>query len=216
SRARAGGPYARPGLPGQMSGPRQLTTGLTKVLPVVVIGLLIAFALFPGLRRSAGHDANRVGTAIRQLISPHFTVDKPNGVSATSEQPQAPAYNVFDEITGTYWATAAPDNGIGQSITASFAGKGVRIDQMIFTIGTGVPATYESESRPQRVRVDLLATSGKLLKSAQFTLNDTFSPQNESIHATGVAKAEVTILGVYPSTQAQNCAIDEIEYFQKD
>lgn len=197
-----------------MSRPRQLGGGLAKILPLAIVGLLVAFAVAPGFRHSAHHGVNRVGNDIRSLVDPQYSLEKPSNVAATSALTQEPAYNAFDEISGSPWETAAPDDGVGQSITASFKTP-VTIDQMIFTIGTGLQASYESEPRPEQVRVTLQNARGTVVGQKVFTLNDKPAPQNVTIHGKHVTEATVTILTVYPSPQGSNTAIDEIEFFNK-
>ena len=209
-----------PGLPHQGGAPSAIMPMLTKVLPALLMLGLVAYLVSGTVRHNLGRTVSRVGTDIRVLVAPHYALQKPTGVTASSYAPQEPPGNAFDEIVGSPWVTAPADGeGAGQSISATFPAA-TTINQVIFTLGTGVQATYETEARMHQVRVTLYGDHGTALRSQVFTLNDTGKPQNVAINANHVQKATVMILSVYPSlyqaSQRTGCATDEIEFFKKD
>jgi len=200
--------------------PRAVMPLLTTILPVLLVVAAVVYVAAPSARKWVSRNTSRVSNDIRVLIAPHYALLRPIAVTASSAEVQEPASNAFDEVVGSPWVTNPTDGagGVSQSITATFA-PATSVNQIIFTIGTGVPATYDSDARMHQVGVTFTNSKGRTF-SKVFTLNDTGNPQNVSMGGKNVLQVTVTILSVYPALtatpQSAGCATDEIEFFKKE
>ena len=171
----------------------------------LIVVLVLAYAVVPGVRTKVNDSVGSAYTAARRHFSPVYDPVRPVSASASSAVSTHPARLTIDLLKPTYWAAnVATDKQ--PVLTLSFASP-VDLDRILIT--SGAAQDYATLARPKDVH---LVFSDKT--SADLTLTDDPSPQAHDIMARQVTSVAIQIVSVYPSSQSTDVAINEVEFFK--
>jgi ribosomal protein L40E len=187
------------------TGPSPAAGFLRWVALGVVVLLLLAYAVVPGVRTKVNDSVGSTYTAARRHFSPVYDPVRPVSVTASSEVATHPARLTIDLLKPTYWAAnVAADKQ--PFLKLSFASP-VDLDRILIT--SGAAQDFANLARPNSVK---LVFSDK--STTTLTLQDDLNPQAFDISAKHVTYVEIHILSVYPSAQSTDVAINEVEFFK--
>jgi ribosomal protein L40E len=187
------------------TGPSPAAGLLRWVAVGVVVLLLLAYAVVPGVRTKVNDSVGSAYTAARRHFSPVYDAVRPVSATASSEVATHPARLTIDLLKPTYWAAnvAADKQPV---LKLSFASP-VDLDRILIT--SGAAQDYATLARPDSVK---LVFSDK--STTTLTIQDDPNPQAFDISAKQVTYVEIQILSVYPSAQSTDVAINEVEFFK--
>lgn len=187
------------------TGPSRTGTVVRWLAVGLVVILVLAYAVVPGVRTKVNGTVASAYTAARRHFSPVYDAVRPDNATSSSAVSTHPARLTTDLLKPTYWA-ANTSTDKQPVLTLIFASP-VDLDRILVT--SGAAQDFATLARPKNVR---LVFSDK--SSITLTLKDDPNPETYDIMARHVTYVEIHILSTYPSAQSSDVAINEVEFFK--
>lgn len=186
--------------------PRAIKLG--KAAPVFVVLGLVGIGLGPARAWVTDHVFTLFGKA-KSTLNQHYSNITPVGATGSGEKDHGAGLAV-DGLSNTYWACSDHADGVGDTITVTFATP-VDIDQIGLLSGAD-PSSFRASARPH----DLTVSGGGTGASggpATLTFDDTADFQNRAITLRHVTSVTFTVKDSYPGQQKHDLAVREIQFF---
>jgi ribosomal protein L40E len=197
---------------GRLRAPGWLTSWVTKVLSAAVVLFALAATVGPFHNTIQSHISRWSGD-VGRFLHPTYTPVHPITATATSQTLGHGASLAIDGATNTCWQTSSGNNGVGQSLTITFA-KPVNIARVgILSGDQDTGQSYLTLARPQLVH---LVFNGSPSSSQDITVADQSSFQTFGVSSHHATSMTLTIVSSYQSPVGHNAAIAEVEFYTKD
>jgi hypothetical protein len=185
--------------------PRHIKLG--KLAPVFIILGFLGIGLGPARAWVTDHVFHLFNRA-KATLSVHYTNVIPVGATASGEKDHAAGLAV-DGLADTYWASSQHPDGVGDTITVTFANP-VDLDKIGLLSGAD-PADFRASARPH----DLTVTVGGPGASgdATLTFDDTADFQSRSVSLHHVTSVTFTVKDSYPGQKKHDLAVREIQFY---
>ena len=186
--------------------PRAIKLG--KTAPLFVVLGLAGIGLGPARSWLTEHVFTLFGKA-KSTLNQHYVNVTPVGATGSGEKDHGAPLAV-DGLSNTYWACSDHADGVGDTITVTFATP-VDIDQIGLLSGADAN-TFRASARPH----DLTVTGGGTGASggpATLTFDDTGDFQNRSVTLRNVTEVTFVVKDSYPGQQKHDLAVREIQFF---
>lgn len=177
---------------------------------LAMAGVGVGF-MVPSIRVVAFNTARGGIEKARDTLFPSFSNIRPIESTATSELPDHPAAHARDLIVNTYWAEAVEGDGIGQTISFTFA-ESFELGKVIITPGSidqNQPDLFLKNPRPKVLH--LVFDNGA---STDLTLED--EPNKAQSFTVkggkGITKVDISISEVFPGSGGADTALAEVEF----
>lgn len=177
-----------------------------KLAPIVVVAGLAGIGLGPARTWATSEISGLFGKA-KATVDQHYTSVVPVGAKADAEKNHA-AGLAIDGVNTTYWASAQHPDGVGDSITVTFAGP-VDIDQIGILSGAD-PAAFRASARPHDLTV-----SAAGVPDVSLAFDDTADFQSRTLTLRHVTSVTITVQDSYPGQKRHDLAIRDLEFFVK-
>lgn len=184
--------------------PRRIKLG--KLAPVLIVAGLAGIGLGPA-RAWVTSEAGTLFGIAKAKVDQHYANVTPVGASADSEKDHG-AGLAIDGLNNTYWADDQHSDGVGDTITVTFASP-VDIDQIGILSGADAP-DFHASARPHDLIVSAAGTSGTVL-----SFDDGAGFQSRAVSLRHVTTVTFTVKDSYPGQQKHDLAIRDIEFFVK-
>lgn len=185
--------------------PRHLKLG--RLAPLLIVAGLVGVGLGP-LRTWITTEVSTLLGKAKSQVSQHYVNVTPVGATANSE-PGHGAVLAVDGLSNTYWASAQHPDGVGDTITVTFASP-VNIDQIGILSGAD-PQNFRASARPH----DLVVSATGVPGTTVLTFDDSADFQNHGIALRHVTTVTFTVKDSYPGQKQHDLAIRDIEFFVK-
>jgi hypothetical protein len=178
---------------------------------LMMLGVVGSFAI-PSVRGEIMRRGKSGFTSVQDMFNPQISPVNAVAVAASSAVPGKDANLAADLGVNTFWAEGAEGDGVGQSISFTFA-EPTDLTKVLITAGdTDTPENYVNNPRPKELHL-VFDTGGsadlKLIdeyrKSQGFTLKG----------AKKVTKVDIVISSVYPGRGGTETGVAEVEFKQK-
>lgn len=184
--------------------PRHIKLG--KLAPLLLIAGLAGVGLGPARAWVTTEVSSLLGKA-KARVNEHYVNVTPVGATADAEKGHG-AGLAIDGLNNTYWASAKHPDGIGDSITVTFASP-VDIDQIGILSGADAQ-NFRASARPHELTVSAVGVPNSVL-----TFDDGGDFQSRGIALRHVATVTFTVKDSYPGQKQHDLAIRDIEFFVK-
>lgn len=193
------------GVWGTLTKPRRFA--FSRFAPLLIV-LSVAGLGLGVMRERVTHAVFSTYATIRQQVAPQYISLTPVEAKASSAAAKHGAPMAIDGVRDTYWLSAAPTGGVGQSLTIRFA-KPVDIDRV--GILSGAPkGDFRAEPRLRSVRITAVG-----VKESTLGFDDKADFQNRPVTLHGVSEVTIFVEDVYPGQKGQALALREIQFFQQ-
>lgn len=184
--------------------PRHIKLG--RLAPILIIAGLAGVGLGPARTWVTTEVSALLGKA-KARVDQHYVNVTPVGAAAASEKDHGAALAV-DGLNTTYWASSQHPDGVGETLTISFAAP-VDIDQIGLLPGAD-PQDFRAFARPH----DLVVTAAG---AAPVTLSfdDSAGFQSRAATLRHVTVVTITVKDAYPGQTRHDLAIRDLEFFVK-
>ena len=206
-RSRASSPGKR-GTAVSVSGAKDKMRFAKKLLSGVLGLALLALVLGP-FRPTVWGWVDSLKSKFNSATHLTFTPVHPVSAVATPAVAGHGSALAIDGLSNTYWATAAKNNGVGQTLTVHF-GSPTKLSKIGFLSG----AQDDPKHFVQQSRIKMLTIRLSDGKTRTITLQDTANFQTFLLSGSNVTKLRLTIDSVYPGTKLGRTALSELELFQ--
>ena len=180
---------------------------LGRILAILAIaGVALGVSVGPWRDTATDWLAERLDS-IRQLVAPTYEPVNPQGATASSSLDGHPPEDAIDLGSTTWWAEGAEGDGVGESITVTFA-EPVDIAAIIVTPGVGDSEQFVQQPRPRVLHVvfdNQTTTDLAVTDSPEF---QTFEVDG----ADGVTSVQFQVDAVWPGQSGEDLGITEIEF----
>ena len=190
--------------------PRAIKLG--KAAPLFVVLGLAGIGLGPARAWVTDHVFTLFGKA-KSTIDQHYVNVTPVGATGSGEKDHGAPLAV-DGLSNTYWACSDHTDGVGDTITVTFATP-VDIDQIGLLSGAD-PNSFRASARPHDFTITGTGTgpgTGAASAPQTLTFDDTADFQNRSITLRNVTSVTFTVKDSYPGQQKHDLAVREIQFF---
>jgi hypothetical protein len=184
--------------------PRHIKLG--RLAPLVMVAGLVGIGLGPARIWVTTEVGNLMGRA-KATVDQHYANVTPVGATANAEKNHA-AGLAIDGVNTTYWASAQHTDGVGDSITVTFAAP-VNIDQIGILSGAD-PANFRVSARPHDLTV-----SAAGVPDVALSFDDSADFQNRVLTLRHVTSVTITVKDSYPGQKQHDLAIRDLEFFVK-
>lgn len=184
--------------------PRHIKLG--KLAPLLLVAGLVGVGLGPARSWVTTEVSTLLGRA-KARVNEHYVNVTPVGATADAEKGHG-AGLAIDGLNNTYWASAKHPDGVGDSITVTFASP-VDIDQIGVLSGADAQ-NFRASARPHELTVSAAGVPGSVL-----TFDDSGDFQSRGITLRHVTTVTFTVKGSYPGQKQHDLAIRDIEFFVK-
>jgi hypothetical protein len=184
--------------------PRHIKLG--KLAPILVVAGLAGIGLGPA-RIWVTNEVNSLMGRAKATVTQHYANVTPVGATADAEKDHA-AGLAIDGVNTTYWASTQHTDGVGDSITVTFAGP-VNLDQLGLLSGAD-PANFRASARPHDLTV-----SAAGVPDVNVSFDDTADFQNRALTLRHVTSVTITVKDSYPGQKQHDLAIRDLEFFVK-
>ncbi len=183
------------------------------VLFLVMAGVIGGAVAFPSPRAEVMRRARGGVGGIQDLFNPKVKSVIPLEPTATSAIAGREAKFASDLGINSFWAEGAEGDGVGQTITFTFA-EPTDLTKVLITSGsTDTLENYLANPRPKELHLvfdnggsaDIELSEGEYRKAQGFNLKG----------ANGVSKVDIVISSIYPGRGALDTAIAEVEFKKK-
>jgi hypothetical protein len=150
---------------------------------------------------------------VQNLFNPQVVSVNSLEPTATSSVPGKEPKFAGDLVVNTFWAEGAEGDGVGQTITFTFAEK-TDLTKVLFTVGdTDTTENYLNNPRPKKLHLvfDNGGSADLDLKIDEFRKPQGFNLKG----AKGVTKVDIVISEVYPGRGGTETGIAEVEFKKK-
>ncbi|HVF32998.1 MAG TPA: hypothetical protein VM933_08175, partial [Acidimicrobiales bacterium] len=183
------------------------------VMVLAMFGIGAAWLTIPSFKGQVmGFAKGGIGS-VQDLFNPQISPVNAVGVSASSSVPGKEANFAADLVVNSFWAEGAEGDGVGQTISFTFA-EATDLTKVIITAGsTGEPEAYLNNPRPKELHVvfDNGGSTDIALIDAEFRKPQSFNLKG----AKGVSKVDISISSVYPGRGGTEAGIAEVEFKKK-
>jgi hypothetical protein len=187
--------------------PRHIKLG--KAAPLFIVLGFIGIGLGPARAWVTDHVFTLFGKA-KATLSVHYVNVTPIGATADAEKDHAAGLAV-DGLNNTYWASSQRQDGVGDTITVTFATP-VDIDQIGFLSGAD-PADFRASARPHDLTFTVGGPGASATGATTLTFDDTADFQNRSVLLRHVTSVTFTVKDSYPGQKKHDLAVREIQFF---
>jgi hypothetical protein len=192
---------------------QMVMSNLKKVLLVaMMLGLVGGNFYFPSARGEITRRLSGGVRSVQDMFNPQVVAVNSLEPTATSAVPGKEARFAGDLVVNTFWAEAAEGDGVGETITFTFA-EATDLTKVLLTVGsTDTTENYLNNPRPKKLH--LVFDNGG---SADLELEDEFrKAQGFNLKgAKGVTKVDIVISEVYPGRGGTETGIAEVEFKKK-
>ena len=195
------------GSPGHLKRRRRLHLKLGKAAPIFIVLGFVGIGLGTGRAWVTDHVFHLFNKA-KATLSVHYSNVIPVGVTADAEKDHA-AGLAIDGLSNTYWASSQHPDGVGDTITVTFATP-TDIDQIGLLSGAD-PADFRASARPHDMTVTVAGPGSS--GSDTLTFDDTADFQNKSVFLHHVTSVTFTVKDSYPGQKKHDLAVREIQFF---
>ena len=192
---------------------QMLVVNARKVLMVLAMFGLAGSLAIPSVRVEGMRIAKGGLGSVQEIFNPQIAPVNAVGVSASSAVPGKEANFAADLVLNSFWAEGAEGDGIGQTISFTFA-EPTDLTKVIITAGsTAEPEAYLNNPRPKELHVvfDNGGSTDITLIDAEFRKSQSFNLKG----AKGVSKVDISISSVYPGRGGTETGIAEVEFKKK-
>lgn len=193
---------------------QMVMSNVKKVLLVaMMLGLVGGNFYFPSAR---GEITRRLSGGIRSvqdMFNPQVVPVNSLEPTATSAVPGKDAKFAADLVVNTYWAEAAEGDGVGETITFTFA-EPTDLTKVLLTVGsTDTTENFLNNPRPKKLHLvfDNGGSADLDLEDEEFRKAQGFNLKG----AGGVKKVDIVISEVYPGRGGTETGIAEVEFKKK-
>jgi hypothetical protein len=180
---------------------------------LMVIGVLGTGIAFPSLRGTVTRAATGGIDGIQEIFNPQVVAVNSLEPTASSALPGKEAKFAGDLVVNTFWAEGAEGDGIGQTISFTFA-EPTDLTKVLVTVGsTDETENYLNNPRPKKLHLvfDNGGSADLDLKEDEFRKAQGFNLKG----ADKVSKVDIVISEVYPGRGGLDTAIAEVEFKKK-
>ena len=209
----AGGKGKKKAAGGKSFKKQMLVVNARKVMAVLIVSGLATGLGIGSIRTKAIRFADDGLTSVQDLFNPQISPVNAVGVSASSSVPGKEANFAADLVVNSFWAEGAEGDGVGQTISFTFA-EATDLTKVIITAGsTAEPEAYLNNPRPKELHVvfDNGGSTDITLIDAEFRKPQSFNLKG----AKGVSKVDISISSVYPGRGGTETGIAEVEFKKK-
>jgi hypothetical protein len=179
---------------------------------LMLIGVLGSFAI-PSVRGEVMRRGRGGFGSVQEIFNPQVAPVNAVAVAATSEVAGHEAKLAADLVVNTFWAEGAEGDGVGQTVSFTFA-EPTDLTKVLITAGsTDDPAKYLDNPRPKQLH--LVFDNGG---SADITLIDAEFRKSQGFNlkgAKGVTKVDIAVASVFPGRGGTETGIAEVEFKKK-
>lgn len=193
---------------------QMVVSNLKKVLVVaMMLGLVGGNFYFPSARGEIMRRAKGGVGGIQDLFNPQVVAVNSLEPTASSAVPGKEAKFAGDLVVNTFWAEGAEGDGIGQTLSFTFA-EPTDLTKVLVTVGnTDETENYLNNPRPKKLHLvfDNGGSADLDLKEDEFRKAQGFNLKG----AQAVTKVDVVISEVYPGRGGLDTGIAEVEFKKK-
>jgi hypothetical protein len=182
------------------------------VMVLMMLGLVGGLAI-PSVRGEVMRRSKDGFGSVQDLFNPQVSPVNPIAVASTSAVAGKEANLAADLVVNSFWAEGAEGDGVGQTISFTFA-EPTDLSKVLITGGsTDTPENYVNNPRPKALHLvfDTGGSADLNLIDAEFRKSQGFNLKG----AKGVTKVDVVISSVYPGRGGTETGIAEVEFKKK-
>jgi len=184
--------------------PRHIKLG--KLAPILIIAGLAGVGLGPA-RTWVTNEVNSLLGKAKARVNQHYVNVTPVGATALSQKDHGAALAI-DGLNNTYWASAQHPDGVGETLTITFASP-VDIDQIGILSGADAQ-NFRAFARPHDLVVTAAGGSPETL-----SFDDSADFQSRGATLRQVTTVTITVKDAYPGQKQHDLAIRDLEFFVK-
>lgn len=184
--------------------PRHVKLG--RLAPILIIAGLAGVGLGPA-RTWVSNEADTLLGKAEARVHQHYVNVTPVSAAAVSE-PEHPATLAIDGLNNTYWAGSQHPDGVGETLTVTFAAP-VDIDQIGILSGADAQ-DFRAFARPHDLVVSAVGTPAVTL-----AFDDSADFQSRAATLRHVTTVTITVKDAYPGQKQHDLAIRDLEFFVK-
>lgn len=192
---------------------QMLVVNARKVLMFLALFGLAGGLAIPSMRVEVMRFAKGGMGSVQDLFNPKVSPVNAVTVAASSAVPGREANFAADLVLNSYWAEGAEGDGVGQTISFTFA-EPTDLTKVLITAGsTENPEGYLQNPRPKALHFvfDTGGSTDITLIDAEFRKSQGFNLKG----AKGVTKVDVSISSVFPGRGGTETGIAEVEFKKK-
>jgi ribosomal protein L40E len=179
---------------------------------LIMLGVVGSFAV-PSVRGEIMRRSKDGFSSVQDMFNPQISPVNAIAVASTSFVPTHEANLAADLVVNSYWAEGAEGEGVGQTISFTFA-EPTDLTKVLITGGsTDTPENYVNNPRPKEIHLvfDTGGSADLKLIDAEFRKSQGFNLKG----AKGVTKVDLVISSVYPGRGGTETGIAEVEFKKK-
>jgi ribosomal protein S27AE len=183
------------------------------VMILAMLGIGGTLIAVPSLRVEGMRMAKDGLGSVQDIFNPQIAPVNAVGVTASSSVPGKDPNLAADLVVNSFWAEGAEGDGVGQTISFTFAEK-TDLTKVIITAGsTDTPEAYLNNPRPKQLHVvfDNGGSTDITLIDAEFRKSQGFNLKG----AKGVTKVDLSISSVFPGRGGSETGLAEVEFKKK-
>ncbi|HZP54868.1 NADase-type glycan-binding domain-containing protein [Actinocrinis sp.] len=184
--------------------PRHIKLG--KLAPILIIAGLAGIGLGPA-RTWVTNEVNSLLGKAKARVNQHYANVTPVGAAALSQKDHGAALAI-DGLNNTYWASSQHPDGVGETLTVTFATP-VDIDQIGILSGADAQ-NFRAFARPHDLVVTAAGGSPETL-----SFDDSADFQSRGATLRHVTSVTITVKDAYPGQKQHDLAIRDLEFFVK-
>jgi hypothetical protein len=180
---------------------------------LMMLGILGSWFAIPSFQGEVMRRVRGGFGGIQDMFNPQISPVNAIAVASTSSVAGKEANLAADLVVNSFWAEGAEGDGVGQTISFTFA-EPTDLTKVLITAGdTDTPENYVNNPRPKELHLvfDTGGSADLKLIDAEFRKSQGFNLKG----AKGVSKVDIVISSVYPGRGGTETGIAEVEFKKK-